>query len=151
MVLVRDRALLVISERLRPGVPPAVLRIPVESCRAASLAIEPGLPGTELLQLTLTVRLGRIALVDLPLWFPAQCRSFLQGLVDEVTAQAGSRDRGAPPEPPRTAAVVVPVVEPLPVRRAPDTHDWISFRAADDGEVLRAHNDGEVVSDEGQG
>lgn len=151
VMLVRDRALLVISEKAQPGVPPAVLRIPMESCVAARLAVEPGLPGAELLQLTLTVRLGRTALVELPVRFPAPCQIFLQRLVDEVTARAVTRDSEAPPEPQGTAASAALVLEPLPVRRAPDTHDWITFRAGDDGEVLHVCSDDEAVRDGGQG
>ncbi|WP_125682107.1 hypothetical protein [Amycolatopsis sp. WAC 04182] len=142
VTLVRHRALLVITERTRPDDPPTMLRIPLARCAAARIAVEPGLPGTELLQLTLTVRWGRIASVDLPLWFPAQCRTELQHLVDEVTARAGSHDRGRPDGSPRTNEPPGAVLEPLAVRRAPDNHDWIAFQDGDNGEVLRVRDDG---------
>ncbi|MEV6908542.1 hypothetical protein [Amycolatopsis sp. NPDC051071] len=150
-MLVRDRALLVITEQSQPGDLPTMLRIPVARCVAARITTEPGVPGTALLRLTLTVRLGPIALVDLPLWFPAQCRVALQRLVDEVTPPPGVHDRTKPSDPPRANAAAVPVLEPLTVRRTPDNHDWIAFRAGDDEEVLRIRRDEETVSNEEQG
>ncbi|KFU78405.1 hypothetical protein BB31_26225 [Amycolatopsis lurida NRRL 2430] len=142
VTLVCHGALLVITEQARPDDPSTVLRIPLARCAAARIAVEPGLLGAELLQLTLTVRLGRIASVDLPLWFPAQCRTELQRFVDEVTARAGAHDRGRPDESPRTNEPPGAVLEPLTVRRAPDDHDWIAFQDGDNGEVLRVRDDG---------
>ncbi|MFE3171456.1 hypothetical protein ACFXPA_13280 [Amycolatopsis sp. NPDC059090] len=136
VVLYRDRALLIICERPRPGAPPAVLRIPVRNCATASLSIEPGLTGQELLRLDLSVRWGRDARFELPMWFFEQYRVLLQRLVDEVTAPPNPSPR--PPGPPPA-----PVLAPLPVRRAPRDHNWVTFRSGDDDEV--------VVFDAGQG
>ncbi|MGW7532199.1 hypothetical protein [Amycolatopsis sp. NPDC054798] len=140
VVLYRDRALLIVSERPRPGAPPAQFRIPVRSCAAASLSIEPGLTGQELLRLDLTMRWGRDALVELPMWFPERYRVFLQRLVDEVSAPPHAGPP-SPPRPPRPPSA--PVLAPLPVRRAPRDQDWVTFRSGDDDEV--------VVFDAGQG
>lgn len=129
VVLHRDRALLIISERPRPGTPPAVFWIPVRNCTAAALSVEPGLTGQELLRLDLTVRWGRDALVELPMWFPERHRVFLQRLVDEVTTP-----RNAPPRPPGPPPA--PVLAPLPVRRAPRDENWVTFRSGDDDEVV---------------
>ncbi|MEU3765867.1 hypothetical protein AB0E55_12485 [Amycolatopsis keratiniphila] len=150
VTLVCHGALLVITEQARPGDSPTMLRIPQARCLAARIAVEPGLLGAELLQLTLTVRLGRIASVDLPLWFPAQCRAELQRLVDEVTALAGPHDRGRPHEPPRMSETPEALLEPLAVRRSPDNDDWIAFQDGDNGEVLRVRDDRQAVRDEEQ-
>ncbi|MFF4594741.1 hypothetical protein [Amycolatopsis sp. NPDC001319] len=96
------------------------------------------------------VTLGRTAQVELPLWFPAQGRVFLQRLVDEVTARAVSGG-GPPPPPPQSAAPSGPVLRPLRVRRAPDTREWVVFRPGNDTDVLEGCTDDEVVNDERQG
>ncbi|ATY09095.1 hypothetical protein CU254_00285 [Amycolatopsis sp. AA4] len=132
VVLYRDRALLIISERPRPGTPQAVFRVPVRNCTAAALSVEPGLAGQELLRLDLTARWGRDALVELPMWFPERHRIFLQRLVDEVTAVG--HHGSAPPRPP--APPSAPVLAPLPVRRAPRDENWVTFRSGDDDEVV---------------
>jgi hypothetical protein len=121
--LYRTLSTLVAEERRRPGVR---LRLPIQSCVDARLAGEPGLPGTALLRLTLTVRFGQTTTFTVSLWFPPRSRPFLQGIVDEIAGRKGKPD-----------VVDAPVLPPLEVAQAPDDEDWVVFRPANDGEVLR--------------
>lgn len=132
----RERSTLIIEEhpRLGNGVRGVGLRVPVASCVSATLIDEPGLPGTALLRLVLVVRLGRRATFPVPVWFPPRSRQFLQQLVDEI---GRNTPRTPQPEPPPHLGLA-----PLPVTRAPDDDDWISFRSADDGEAVLPRHPG---------
>jgi hypothetical protein len=133
--LFRDRATLVIEEHPRPGYGArgVEIRVPLSSCVSASVADEPGLPGTALVRLVLVIRLGRQATFPVPLWFPPRSRRFLQQLADDVT-------RVTPAPTPRPAPKAV--LAPLAVTRAPDDDDWIAFKAADEGEAVLSRHAG---------
>lgn len=106
--LVLERSRLVIEELRNRG---ALVRVPLRSCVGAELSTEAGLPGSTLLKLTLTFRLGRDATVRLPLWFPAQGRaSLLHQFVAEVNRS--------------------------PAR--PENSDWLVFRPVDTDDVVIA-------------
>ena len=109
----RDHAWILVEEHDR-GRPGAGLRLPVRSIVDARIDEEPGLPGVALLRLTLTARFGHGGVFTVPLWFSAECRLFLRGLVEEVLQQ-----QRLPPRPEVT-------------RRAPSGPDWIVFRSASD-------------------
>ncbi|HEV3359301.1 MAG TPA: hypothetical protein VG247_21060 [Pseudonocardiaceae bacterium] len=107
--LLLERSRLVIEELRGQG---TLVRIPRRSCVRAELSTEVGMPGSTLLKLTLTFRLGRDATVRLPLWFPTQGRaSLLQQLVAEVNRSPTA---------------------------APDNSDWLVFRPVDTDDVVIA-------------
>jgi hypothetical protein len=159
--LFRSRSSLIIDgNRDRSGGPALRLRLPLRSCVAAQLTDEPGLPGTALVRLTLTVRVGP-GTCTLPLWFPGPNRGVLQRLVAEIERAAAAPPWGGPHPSPGQPEVALPslpggvspapeehppvpvvpperpqTLSPLAVRRAPDEPDWLVFRATDDGAVL---------------
>ena len=152
--LVRHRSMLVVEEHGPLGRGRrTVLQVPIHRCASARLTTEPGLPGAELLCLTLFVRLGRVTVVPIPLWFPPRSRAFLQGLVDEVGEPPRTRPVPAVPgnDRPPPSPAEVPTVVPLPVRRAPSDPDWVVFLAADAGEVLVPEPGHEEVRNAEQG
>lgn len=104
--LVLERSRLVVEEPQSRG---ALVRIPLRSCVGAELSTEVGMPGSTLLRLTLTFRLGRAATVTMPLWFPVRGRPFLHRLVTEINHS--------------------------PARR-PQRPDWLVFRPVDEDDVV---------------
>ncbi len=104
--LVRERSRLVVEELQSRGV---LLRIPLRSCVRAELSTEAGMPGSTLLKLSLTFRLGRTATVTMPLWFPLAGRAFLHRLVAEINRS------------------------PAP---SPERSDWLVFRPVDEDDVV---------------
>jgi len=137
--LVRERSRLVVEEhRSRSGAPAALLRIPLRACVGAELSTELGLPGSALIRLTLTFRVGRRGTATVPLWFPAQGRPFLQTIVNEIDGRAtpATPSEPGPPSPPRP-----PILPRLLVRGAPDDDNWLVFRSVDNNEVVSSETD----------
>ncbi|SFI90603.1 hypothetical protein [Amycolatopsis sacchari] len=132
--LIRDHTTLTVTEQPRHGLGSAVrLQVALASCRDAQLVDEPGLPGTAPIRFTLTVRLGRAA-VDVPLWFSAGSRPFLQRLAAEIQAGAVVARKK------RAAEVLTPLV----VDTAPGSAEWIVFRASGDEDAVVPRWSGEV-------
>jgi hypothetical protein len=124
--LIRERSRLVIVElRARGDAPGPQLRIPLRSCVNAELHTEAGLPGSILLRLTLTYRVGRDATATVRLWFPSGGRAFLHRIVSDISG---------PAEP--APAPAEPTLSRLPVDRAPDDANWLVFRSVDDDVVI---------------
>jgi hypothetical protein len=138
--LVRERHRITVVERRGAGHGMMRLQIPLRSCRSATLLDEPGLPGEALVRLTLTVSLGSMSTVTMPLWFSCWDRPALERLARlvQVTEQPAVADPRSPQRQPQasTSTTLVPLV----VDQAPDTDDWIVFgpsRSGDDAAIGR--------------
>jgi hypothetical protein len=123
--LIHESTQLIVAEHPTDGRGVVRLQIPMQSCVDALIVDEPGLPGDAMVRLTLTVRVGRNAIVTLPLWFPAEHRPFLDDLTRRIR-----HDEPACSPPARS----LPLLE---VALAPGDDDWVVFRpAASSNDVL---------------
>jgi hypothetical protein len=124
--LIVDAARLSVLDWRGPGHDVVRLEIPLESCMDIQVLDESGLPGTAPVRLDLTFRFGPDGTVTVPMWFPGEQRAWLQDLKRLI--------RKRPVAPP---AQGLPVLD---VELAPDTGDWVVFRAQQSStEVLREH------------
>jgi len=142
--LIREPTQLIIAEHPTDGRDAVRLQIPLPSCVNALIVDEPGLPGDAMVRLTLTVRIGKDAIVTVPLWFPAEHRPFLDDLTRRI--RSGEPTCPSPPEPvcrPPAEPVRQPPAGSLPlleVALAPGGDDWVVFRpAASSNDVLVPH------------
>ncbi|HEU5470845.1 MAG TPA: hypothetical protein VFV67_09345 [Actinophytocola sp.] len=129
---------LTIAERTDQGHGQARLYIPLRSCSDVALLDEPGLHGSSLVRLTLTVRIGQGPSFTLPLWFPTDARPVLEDLARRVRTQAPpSSEEPTRPSPKRTWTRTGRTVPLLEVEAAPDDADWVVFRpSVSSAEVL---------------
>jgi hypothetical protein len=129
VVLIVEQCWITVAERCAPRRTGVWLRLPLRSCVGAQLLDEPGLPGSALVRVTLTVRIGENG-TAVPLWFAVEQRPELLRFVDRLRGGTGPP---APPSPP-----AAPPLPPLEVDQAPDTDDWVVFRPhRTSDEVLR--------------
>lgn len=132
--LIIERTRITVVERSATGYSGARLRVPFRSCVDAQVLDEPGLPGASLVRLNLTVRMGPDAQLTVPMWFDGEHRPQLH--------QLARRIRERPP-----ATVAPPAAPPLPVldvQQAPDTGDWVVFRAHRSSSEVLARGTGET-------
>lgn len=129
VVLIVEQAWITVVEVSAAGHRSTWFRVPFRSCVDAELHSEPGPSGAAQVRFELTVRFGSQATMTVPMWFAADRRPQLQQLARQLTDRPGI----AVPAPPE--------VQPLPrldVEQAPDSGDWVVFRAQPSStEVLR--------------
>jgi hypothetical protein len=146
--LIREPAQLIIAERPTDGRGVVRLQIPLRSCVEAQIVDEPGLPGDAMVRLTLAVRIGKDAVVTVPMWFPAEYRPFLNDLTRRIRSGEPANPPAGPACPPLAEPACPPPGEPacqppagslplLEVALAPGDDDWVVFRpAASSNDVL---------------
>lgn len=134
--LIREPGRVVVVEH-RSGPGAVRLHIPLRALVGVELVEEPGLPGSSLIRMTMTVRLGPEGTFTVPLWFPKRARPTLDDLVRFLRGSELPA-RPAPAEPPPE-----PTLAPLPVDRAPDDEDWVVFRPASGDELLTTRQEEE--------
>jgi len=123
--LIHEPTQLIIAERSADDWGAVRLQIPLRSCVDAMIVDEPGLPGDTMVRLTLAVRIGKDAIVTVPMWFPTEHRPFLNDLTRRIRS-------GEPACPPPAGSL--PLLE---VALAPSDDDWVVFRpAASSNDVL---------------
>ena len=142
VALVIEQAWITVLEVSAAGHRSTWLRVPFRSCVDAQLHNEPGLSGSALVRFELTVRFGRQGTMTVPMWFTADRRPQLQQLARQLVDRPGL---SVPT--PEAAARPLPRLD---VEQAPDSGDWVVFRAhASSSEVLRgrpAAREGELLA-----